>query len=339
MAVSRPAIWAGAAVITLLGAGVARPAMAEDVNAATPVAPVTVTANTPLPGTGIDADKTPTNTSTLVSADLTRNGPASATGALGDQLGSVNLNANLDNEFQPDVLLRGFEASPVLGTPQGVAVYQNGVRINEAFGETVNWDLIPDLAIRQLDVTGANPVFGLNALGGAIVVAMKTGFTDPGGEAQVAGGSFGRRDVAAAYGANNGDLGVYLAARALNEDGWRRFSASSIRQFYGDVTARGERLTLDLSLTAADNSLLGQGATPVQELAVDRALVFTSPSRTRTGWRSSLSTPTTLRRRPSHSRAPPIFAASGSGWRTATPPTTRPAHRPRTPACSARATD
>ena len=281
MAVSRQAIWAGAVVATLLGAALGRSAMAQDVNAgsapATSVAAVTVSANTPLPGTGIDADKTPTDINTLLSADLTRNGPASATGALGDQLGSVNLNANLDNDFQPDVLLRGFEASPVLGTPQGVAVYQNGVRINEAFGETVNWDLVPDLAIRRLDVTGANPVFGLNALGGAIVVGMKTGFTDPGGDTQFSGGSFGRRDVAAQYGANNGSLGVYVAARALDDDGWREFSASSIRQVYGDVTARGEQLTLDLSATAAANSLLGEGAAPVQELAISRALVFTSP--------------------------------------------------------------
>jgi iron complex outermembrane receptor protein len=281
MAVSRQGIWVSAAVTTLLGIGLARSAAAQDVSAssapATSVAAVTVTAATPLPGTGIDADKTPTNTNTLSAADLNRNGPASATGALGDQLASVNLNANLNDDFQPDVLLRGFEASPVLGTPQGVAVYQNGVRINEAFGETVNWDLIPDLAIRRLDVTGANPVFGLNALGGAIVVGMKTGFSDPGGDVQVSGGSFGRRDVAAQYGANNGSMGVYVAARALDDDGWREFSASSIRQAYGDVTARGERLTLDLSLTAADNALLGEGAAPVQELAVSRTLVFTSP--------------------------------------------------------------
>jgi iron complex outermembrane receptor protein len=262
------ALAVGAALV-VMGAG--RAAIAQD------AASVTVTAATPLPGTGIDADKAPINTESLSAADLTRGGPASATGALVGQLGSVNINDNLDDAFQPDVLLRGFEASPVLGTPQGVAVYQNGVRINEAFGETVNWDLIPDMAIRRLDVMGSNPVFGLNALGGAIVVGMKTGFTDPGGEVDLSGGSYGRWDGSAEYGANNGVLGVYLAARGLDDAGWREFSTSSVRQFYGDVTARAGKLTLDLSLTAADNSLLGEGATPVQELAVSRSLVFTSP--------------------------------------------------------------
>jgi iron complex outermembrane receptor protein len=280
MVVAGPAIWAP--VVTMsLGIVIARPAAAQDIGANAPsaaaVAAVTVTANTPLPGTGIDADKTPTNTTTLFSADLTRSGPASVTGALSDQLGGVNIDDNLDDGFQPNILLRGFEASPVLGTPQGVAVFQNGVRINEAFGETVNWDVIPDLAVRRIEVMGANPVFGLNALGGAIIVAMKTGFTDRGGEAEMSGGSFGRRDGEVEFGANNGVLGVYVAARALNDDGWREFSSSSIRQAYGDITAHGDKLALDLSLTAADNALLGEGVAPVQELAVNRALAFTSP--------------------------------------------------------------
>ena len=241
------------------------------------VSGITVIAATPLPGTGVDIDKTPANTQILSSADLSRDGVASVAGGLSSQLGSVNMNDNLDDTFQPNILLRGFEASPVLGTPQGVAVYQNGVRINEAFGDTVNWDLIPDIAIRQLDVLGTNPVFGLNALGGAIVAEMKNGFTDPGGELSLSGGSFGQWDAIADYGANNGTFGGYFAVRGFGEDGWREFSPNHLRQFYGDVGARAGKLTVDLSVTAADNNLLGEGATPVQELAVDRSLVFTSP--------------------------------------------------------------
>jgi len=111
-----------------------------------------VIAVSPLPGTGVDIDKTPSNIQTLSSSDLARNGAPSVIGALDSQLGSLNINDDLDDPYQPNILLRGFEASPVLGTPQGVAVYENGARINEAFGETVNWDLIPDLAVRRLDV-------------------------------------------------------------------------------------------------------------------------------------------------------------------------------------------
>ena len=110
-------------------------------------------------------------------------------------LPGVSLGDQTGNEFQPDINYRGFIASPVIGTPQGLAVYQNGVRINEAFGDTVNWDFIPERAIRRLDVFPSNPVFGLNAIGGAISIEMKNGFIWSGAEAEVRGGSFGRRAV------------------------------------------------------------------------------------------------------------------------------------------------
>jgi iron complex outermembrane receptor protein len=128
---------------------------------------------TPVPGFNVDRDKLPGNVQTFRQSDLTRNGPASVLNALDQQASSVNFNDTLADPFQPEVLFRGFEASPVLGTPQGMAVYQNGVRVNEAFGDTVNWDFIPDIAINRMDVLTATSVFGLNALGGAVSVTMK----------------------------------------------------------------------------------------------------------------------------------------------------------------------
>jgi iron complex outermembrane receptor protein len=260
--------------LAVTGIVLASPVLAEEAEA---VAPVTVIAASPLPGTGVDIDKAPTAVDTLSAGDIARGGSPSATGALADQLAGVNLADNLGDPFQPDVIIRGFTASPVLGTPQGVAVYLNGARINEAFGETVNWDLIADLAIRRLDVLGADPAFGLNAIGGALAITMKTGFSDPGGDAAVSGGSFGRREGSAEYGAHGERFGLYLAARALDEDGWRAFSANRLRQTYGDASVRAGPLTLDLAVNLADNRLRGESATPVQELAVDRASVFTTP--------------------------------------------------------------
>ena len=241
------------------------------------VAQVDVIAATPVPGTRIDIAKAPANIQTLSVADLRREGLPSTIAALANQLASVSINDNLNDPFQPDILYRGFEASPVLGAPQGLAVYQNGVRINEAFGDTVNWDLIPDIAVDHLTVLSANPLYGLNALGGAVVLSMKNGFDDPGGDAQVSGGSFGRRSVSAEYGANNGVVGGYIGVNMLHDDGWREFSPSNLRQVYGDFSARRGKLSLDLSFSGADNALDGQGAAPVQELAVSRGLVFTGP--------------------------------------------------------------
>jgi len=237
---------------------------------------VTVTA-TAIPGTRLDIDKVPGNVQILTSADLIREGSASLTAALNSNLGSVNVNDDIADPFQPNILYRGFEASPVLGTPQGLAVYQNGVRINEAFGDTVNWDLFPDIAISQVELVSASPLYGLNALGGAISVTMKNGFTYQGADLELAGGSYGQRSVTAQYGLNNGTFGFYVAGRALDWSGWREFSPDRMRAIYAVFSAHTDTATVDLSYTRSDNAIDGQGPAPVQELAVNRSLVFTGP--------------------------------------------------------------
>jgi len=265
------AVFAAPAAACVSGA-----AVAEDADASQ-IAPVTVIAATPLPGTTIDVAKAPYDVRTLTGADLELAGPPSLTGALSDRLGGVNVGDNLDDPLQPDIVYRGFTASPVVGSAQGLAVYQGGVRINEAFGDAVNWDLVPADAVARVDVVGTNPVYGLNALGGAVVVTMKNGFDDPGGAVSLWGGSFGLRAASLAWGGHTDRAGAFIAARGLGGDGWRRFSADRLRQVYADLDWRGERLDLDLSYSGADNALQGQGPAPVQELAVDRRLVFTSP--------------------------------------------------------------
>jgi iron complex outermembrane receptor protein len=238
---------------------------------------IVVVGTTPVPGMTVSVDKVPGNVQTLRASDLSENGPASLIDGLNTHLGSVSINDALADAFQPDILYRGFEASPVLGTPQGLAVYQNGVRINEAFGDTVNWDLFPDIAIDRVDIVSANPLFGLNALGGAVSVTMKNGFTFHGADGELAGGSFDQRQGAAEFGANNGVLGIYAAARLLNQNGWRLFSRDSVRQYYADLSFREGGASLDLSYTRADNKLYGQGAAPVQSLAINTENVFTGP--------------------------------------------------------------
>jgi iron complex outermembrane recepter protein len=215
----------------------------------------------------------------LSAADISRDGSASLTGAMNSQLGSVNVDDNLDDAFQPNILYRGFEASPVLGTPQGLAVYQNGVRINEAFGDSVDWDLFPDIAINSVEIVSSSPVYGLNALGGAISVSMKDGFSYQGADLDLTGGSWGQRSATAQYGVDSDHLGFYVASRALDSNGWRLFSSDQVRQLYSALGARNDRGSIELTYTLADNTLSGQGAAPVQELAISRSLVFTGPQR------------------------------------------------------------
>ena len=275
----RGGIFAVAAAMLLTSAALAQTA-SGDSNPPLPettLGSIDVIGTSPLPGTGIDIDKVPANVQVLTTGDLTREGSPSVLNALTDQAGSVNINATLVDQFQPDVLYRGFEASPVLGTPQGIAVYQNGVRINEAFGDTVDWDLIPDIAIDRLDMVSANPVYGLNALGGAAVITMKNGFTYQGFEDELAVGSFGQRSEEFQYGQQVGDWGAYIAGRWYDSDGWRQFSPDRLRQVYADIGTRSEKASLDISFSGADNALHGEGTTPEQTLAVSRELDFTTP--------------------------------------------------------------
>ena len=237
---------------------------------------ITVTA-TALPGAKIDIDKIPGNVQVLSAPDLTREGSASLTGALNSSLSSISVNDNLDDPFQPDILYRGFEASPVLGTPQGLAVYQNGVRINEAFGNTVNWNLFPDIAINQLELVSASPLYGLNALGGAVAVTMKNGFTYDGKELELSGGSYGQRALVGQFGVHSGAFGFYVAGRALDWDGWRQFSNDRMRELYAVFSVHTDPASLDFSYTRADNMMNGQGSAPVQELVINRSLAFTGP--------------------------------------------------------------
>ena len=146
------------------------------------------------------------------------------------------------NEFEPDLFYRGFDATAVTGTPQGLAVYQNGTRINEAFGDTVNWDLIPANAIDKTTIIAANPIFGLNALGGAVTVTMKNGFTWQGFEADLEGGSYLRAQEEIQYGKQFGDWSVYVAATQINDGGWRVAQSVPAHQHLRRRRLQGERV-------------------------------------------------------------------------------------------------
>ena len=242
---------------------------------------IEVVVTAPLAGSEVERGKVPVNTGIIRREDLQRTGPASALRALDERIGGITLNQAQGNEFQPNLLYRGFEASPLAGNAQGLAVYLNGARFNQPFGDTVNWDLIPDIAVDRIEVAGPNPAFGLNALGGAITVKLKDGFSYHGAQLELSGGSFGRIQGTAQYGVQSGNTAAYFAGTVLNEDGWRDHSPSQLRQFYGDVGYRGDKTEVHVNLVGVTNILTGNGTTPVDLLAVSRSAVFTYPDETR----------------------------------------------------------
>ncbi len=241
---------------------------------------IEVVEETPVGG-GVPWTRIPANVQIATGEDLGKTHSFSISDYLQNQLGSVSISDAQNNPFQPDIQYRGFTASPLLGLPQGLTVYLNSVRFNEPFGDTLNWDLIPEGAIERLEFhPGSDPVYGLNTLGGAIAVRSKTGFSFPRHQLEGYAGSFGRHNEELASGWNNGHLGYFLHLRHFEEDGWRDFSPSHLRQAFGVLSWRGDVGELNLTLSGNDNDLTGNGSVPIQLFRQEQRAIFTHPDET-----------------------------------------------------------
>jgi outer membrane receptor protein involved in Fe transport len=231
-----------------------------------PLQEVVVTA--PLLGSEIPLNEVAANIQEISANQIRRLTARDVSDALNQLDGSINLNDTQGNPFQEDLDFRGFTASPVLGTPEGVSVYMDGVRVNEAFGDAVNWDLIPASAVASIQVIpGANPVFGLNTLGGAVTIATRDGFDNPGTGAEVSGGSFGRRVAEVDFGGHDGRLGYFLSGTTFDESGWGHENPTRVRQGFGKIGYRDGRNDVSLALTYADNRLQGNQTLPLSFLS------------------------------------------------------------------------
>jgi iron complex outermembrane recepter protein len=239
-----------------------------------------VVATTPLGGGQINVSQSPFAVWQSSAQDAQTFNDTTVTDTLARATPGVNVGNVSGNEFQPDIFYRGFDATGVTGTPQGLAVYQNGTRINEVFGDVVNWDLIPSIAIDKTTVIAANPIFGLNALGGAVTVTMKNGFTWDGFEADLEGGSYLRAQEQIQYGKQVGNYSVYLAASQINDGGWRVAGASQLTNFYGDVGYKANGFESHLQLTAGNTQFGVAAYTPIQLLQNNWGSVYTIPQTT-----------------------------------------------------------
>src|SRR5438876_222988 len=270
-------------ILSLAGFSLARGAVCAENPAEQLETPaVEVIGVTPLPGLGVPAAQVPANVQAVTGAEIMRQHPLNLPEFMSQRLSGVNVNENQGNPFQPDLTYRGFTASPLLGTPQGISVYQDGVRINEPFGDTVNWDSIPTAAISTINlIPGSNPLFGLNTLGGALSIRTKSGAQYPGTAATLYGGSFGRRSVDVQHGGTNGEFDYFASASGFREDGWRAQSPSDVRQFFSKLGWQDGKTDIDLSITHAETDLTGNGLLPQSMLRADPRQIYTLSDHTR----------------------------------------------------------
>lgn len=237
-------------------------AFAEDNANTLSLKKIDVISTTPLAGVGLPLEQIPSNVQVVKGEALQEQGSLSIADFMNNNLQGVSVNETQNNPYQPDILFRGFTASPLLGTPQGLSVFQDGVRVNEPFGDAVNWDLIPVNAIAGMNLMpGSNPVFGLNTLGGSLSITTKNGRTHQGGAVETSFGSWGRKTGAAEFGGVSADNSIdyFIAGNYFDEDGWRDHSPTEVKQLFGKLGWQNETSRLELSYTGADNDMIGNG--------------------------------------------------------------------------------
>lgn len=239
---------------------------------------IIVIGTTPVRQDDLDAGDFPGRIQSAGSEELGASVSADISGYLNRYFGGVHINSAQGNPLQVDLYYRGFAASPLLGLPMGMAVYQNGVRLNEPLGDTVNWDLVPMNAVAGLSLlSGSNPLYGLNTLGGAIVIEMKNGFTHPGHAVEAEGGSYERFIGNFESGGNNGEFAWYVNAQRFYEGGWRDLSKSWAENLYASFDWRGDGATLGLNYHRGRSDLTGNGLLPAGLLDGERDAIFTAP--------------------------------------------------------------
>ncbi|HEY7886917.1 MAG TPA: TonB-dependent receptor [Steroidobacteraceae bacterium] len=257
-----------AAVLALAAGATICPAETEiggsvTAGSAPPLQEVIIIANAPLPGFGLPLTQIPASVQTATSLDLQNAQVSDIAHYLSERFMGVNVSDSADNPLQIDINYHGFTASPLVGTPEGLSVYVDGVRVNESFGDTVSWDLIPESAISSVAlISGSNPVFGLNTLGGALSVQTKNGHDNPGTELEAYGGSFGRRSFQVQTGGAHGPFDYFVTGTYFYETGWREISTSQVYQLFGKAGYQTQKTDLHLSYTYADTDLFGNGAIP-----------------------------------------------------------------------------
>ena len=242
-------------------------------------ASIEVVATTPLAGVDLTKDQIPVPVQTGTAEDIANSGALDLSNFLDRRMNGVHINEMQGNPFQPDVNFRGYTASPLLGTPEGLSVYLDGVRQNQPFGDVVSWDLVPENAISEFAlVPGSDPVFGLNTLGGAISIQTKDGVSNPGFDGVLTYGGSGRKEVQAEYGGGKATgFNWFLAGTGFHETGWRYDSPSDVRQGFGRFGWRTENTDLALTASFAYNTLSGNGLQDYRLLRQNYSSSYTVP--------------------------------------------------------------
>lgn len=254
---------------------------------------VEVIGTSPMAGQGVARDLLPYSSLVLQRGDIDAAAGLNTLDLLARRAPGVQVNDIQGSPFQGDLTYRGYRASGLLGAAQGLSVYLDGVRMNEPFGDVVNWDLLPEFAFsRVLIVGGANPAYGLNTLGGAVAIETQDGRSAPGLRGEFKVGSFGRRQLGLSQGHSDGQGQHYLNLGLFRERGWRDHSDGELATLLAKSSRRTDWGEFAGNLLLGRSRLVGNGLVPWETFdeegrrsadlgRLQRTAVYTHPDQTR----------------------------------------------------------
>ena len=196
---------------------------------------------TALPSIGLPVKDVPYAIQTVTGEEIREQPGVSIADYMVNNLEGVTVNEVGGNPYQLEINYRGYNGTPLVGNPQGLSIYVDGVRQNMPFSNNVLWDTIPDFAIDNMQlVGGSNPVYGLNTLGGSLSMQTKSGRTFNKSAIEGQTGSWGRKIGLIESGGVSEDerFDYYVGYEYFNEDGWRKPSPTTVNQWFGKLVLR-----------------------------------------------------------------------------------------------------
>jgi outer membrane cobalamin receptor len=203
------------------------------------------------------------------------NGPAPAAEALQRIPGSSTSN-DQGSRAQPTLDVRGFSLSPVVGVPQGISVFLDGVRVNEPDAQEVLFDLLPMDAVGDVEfLPGPTAMFGKNSLAGALNLHTRRGEDVGEVRAEASVGSFGAREAHAVASGRGAGIDGLALIRGSTDDGYQDRSGGTTRQLFATVGRRAERSDVALSMLYGSDRIFQAGSLPESWLGVARRANYT----------------------------------------------------------------
>lgn len=206
--------------------------------------------------------ETPFSSHVVTAGQLAPTAGGAIAGALSG-LPGVTLTNQTGSPSQMDIRVRGFTLSPIVGVPQSVSVFVDGVRVNEPDASQVHLSLIPEGAIERIEfVRGPVGVFGKNSVAGALNFVTRRAGDAPSVEVEVQGGSFGSAAGTLRASSPLGAFDGLFVGSYRKSDGWRFLERAEELSLFGKLGWRGERTDAWISYTFEVDSLEGPGPLP-----------------------------------------------------------------------------